>query len=81
MNGAGTWYDNAPMESFFGTLKSECVNHTEYPTRRQARTDIFAYIETWYNRLRLHSSLDYVSPEAYELAAVQQPVVCLSDCL
>ena len=81
MNGAGPWYDNAPMESFCGTLRSECVNHTDYLTRRQARTDIFVYIETWYHQCLLHSALDYVSPEAYELAAVQQPAACLSDCL
>jgi putative transposase len=62
MNGAGTWYDNAPMESFFGTLKSERVYHT----RDQAPTDVFQYIEGLYNRRRRHSSLDYLSPQAYE---------------
>jgi putative transposase len=66
MNGVGTWYDNAPMESFFGTLKSELVHHCVYPTRTQARTDLFSYIETFYNRRRRHSALDYLSPEAYE---------------
>jgi len=66
MNGVGTWYDNAPMESFFGTLKSEWVNHHVYRTRDEARADIFYYIEAFYNRRRLHSSLDYLSPEAYE---------------
>ena len=77
MNGVGTWYDNAPMESFFGTLKAECVYHIDYATRRAARTSIFGYIESFYNRRRLHSSLGYIPPEAYELAAVQQPVVRL----
>ncbi len=66
MNGAGTWYDNAPMESFFGTLKSERVYQRVYHTRDEARTDVFQYIEGFYNRRRRHSSLDYLSPEAYE---------------
>ena len=66
MNGVGTWYDNAPMESFFGTLKSELVHHRVYHTRDEARPDLFFYIEAFYNRRRQHSSLDYLSPEAYE---------------
>lgn len=66
MNGVGTWYDNAPMESFFGTLKSELVHHRMYHTRDEARPDLFFYIEAFYNRRRRHSSLDYLSPEAYE---------------
>jgi putative transposase len=66
MNGVGTWYDNAPMESFFGTLKSELVHHRVYRTRDEAKTDLFFYIEAFYNRRRRHSSLDYLSPEAYE---------------
>ncbi len=66
MNGAGTWYDNAPMESFFGTLKSERVHHIVYRNRDEATTDLFYYIEGWYNRRRLHSSLAYESPEAFE---------------
>jgi transposase InsO family protein len=67
MNGVGTWYDNAPMESFFGTLKGEWVHHCTYRTRDEARADLFYYIEAFYNRRRLHSALGYVSPEAYEL--------------
>jgi transposase InsO family protein len=66
MNGVGTWYDNAPMESFFGTLKRERVHHCLYRTRAEARPDLFYYIEAFYNRRRRHSSLDYLSPEAYE---------------
>ena len=66
MNGAGSWYDNAPMESFFGTLKSEWVHHGTYRTRKQAKTGIFFYIESFYNRRRRHSALGYLSPEAYE---------------
>jgi len=66
MNGVATWYDNAPMESFFGTLKSEHVYHCIYQTRDEARPDLFYYIEGFYNRRRLHSSLGYLSPEAHE---------------
>jgi putative transposase len=67
MNGAGTWYDNAAMESFFGTLKCERVYLRIYRTRDEARTDLFYYIEGFYNRRRRHSTLGYVSPEAHEL--------------
>jgi putative transposase len=66
MNGVGTWYDNAPMESFFGTLKSELVHHRAYRSRAEASSDLFYYIEAWYNRRRLHSALGYESLEAYE---------------
>lgn len=66
MNGVGTWYDNAPMESFFGSLKTEWTHHRVYPTRNAARTDLFYYIEAFYNRRRLHSALNYVSPFTYE---------------
>ena len=66
MNGVGTWYDNAPMESFFGTLKSELVHHCLFYTRNEARTELFSYIEAFYNRRRRHSALDYLSPETYE---------------
>jgi putative transposase len=68
MSRAGNCYDNAPMESFFGTLKSEWVDQHHYRTFAEAKTDIFAYIEGFYNRRRRHSTLDYVSPEAYEQA-------------
>ena len=80
MNGVGTWYDNAPMESFFGTLKSELVNHRVYRTRDEARTDLFFYIEAFYNRRRRHSSLDYLSPEAYEQLYHQNHELRLSPC-
>jgi len=64
MNGVGSWYDNAPRESFFGTLKSEWVHHCVYHTRDEAKADVFFYIESFYNRRRRHSALDYLSPEA-----------------
>ena len=59
-------YDNALMESFIGTLKSECVDRESYQTREEARHSIFEYLEVFYNRQRLHSSLGYVSPVMYE---------------
>ena len=66
MSRTGNCYDNAPMESFFSTLKCERVDGSNYQTRAEARTDIFAYIEGFYNRNRLHSSLGYLSPEVFE---------------
>jgi putative transposase len=66
MSRTGNCYDNAPMESFFSTLKCERVDGSNYQTRAEARTDIFAYIEGFYNRNRLHSSLGYLSPEEFE---------------
>jgi len=59
-------YDNAFIESFFSSLKYELVYHHRFVTRAQARTAIFDYIETFYNRTRLHSSLDYQSPINFE---------------
>jgi transposase InsO family protein len=66
MSGKGDCWDNAAMESFWATLKTELVNHERYATREQARASIFEYIEVFYNRKRLHSSLGYVSPETFE---------------
>ena len=66
MSGKGDCWDNAVMESFWATLKTELVHHEHYSTREQARLSIFEYIEVFYNRKRLHSSLGYVSPEAFE---------------
>jgi transposase InsO family protein len=66
MSGRGDCWDNAVMESFWGTLKTELVNHENYETREQARASIFEYIEVFYNRQRLHSALGYVSPEQFE---------------
>jgi putative transposase len=68
MSGVGNCYDNAPMESFFATLKTELVHHQRYATVREAKRDIFEYIEGFYNRERLHSSLDYRSPTTFEQA-------------
>ena len=65
MSRVGNCFDNAAMESFFSTLKTECADQP-FDTRAQARTTIFEYIEAWYNRQRLHSSLGYLSPEEFE---------------
>ena len=81
MSGTGNCYDNAPTESFFGSLKTEHVHHVLYETRTQARTDIFFYIEAFYNRERRHSTLGYVSPLAYEAAYYQsQHQLALTEC-
>lgn len=68
MSRVGNCYDNAPLESFFGTLKSELVYHRQYRTRAEAKRDIFAYIEGFYNRRRRHSALGYLSPDQFEKA-------------
>ena len=66
MSRTGNCYDNAVTESFFGTLKGECVERFSFQTRGQARHIIFEYVECFYNRVRRHSSLGYVSPAVYE---------------
>jgi putative transposase len=66
MSGKGDCWDNAVMESFWATLEAELVHPEHYATREQARRSIFEYIEVFYNRQRLHSSLGYVSPETFE---------------
>jgi putative transposase len=62
-------YDNAPMESFFHTLKTELVHHHQYQTWAEAQRDIFAFIEGFYNRTRLHSAIGYIAPTEMELKA------------
>ena len=69
MRRKGDCYDNAPMESFFHTLKTELVHHSHYATRQEATRDIFAYIEGFYNRTRRHSAIGYISPIEMELKA------------
>lgn len=66
MSRKGNCWDNAAVESFFGTLKDECVERSSYPSYEQARQSLFEYLEVYYNRQRRHSSLGYVSPMAYE---------------
>lgn len=66
MSRTGNCWDNAVSESFFATLKSELVNRERYRTREEARRSIFDYIESFYNHVRLHSTLEYLSPVEFE---------------
>jgi transposase InsO family protein len=70
MSRKGNCYDNAFVESFFHTLKTELIYRTEFETREEAKKAIFEFIEVWYNRERLHSSLGYKSPEEFERLAM-----------
>lgn len=67
MSRKGNCWDNAPMESFFGTLKTELVHHRHYRTRAEAHRDIREYIEVFYNRQRRHAKLGYLSPAAFQI--------------
>jgi putative transposase len=67
MSRKGNCYDNAVAESFFGRLKSEWINHQRYLSRSEATQSIFYYIEIFYNRKRRHSSINYVTPQEYEI--------------
>ncbi|MFQ5560493.1 MAG: IS3 family transposase, partial [Nitrospinota bacterium] len=66
MSGRGNCYDNSPMESFFHTLKVELVHHENFQTRKEAELKIFEWIEVYYNRERLHSSIGYKNPFEYK---------------
>src|SRR5215212_5456573 len=66
MSRTGNCYDNAPMESFFHTLKVELVHQRRWAIRDEARRDLFAYVEGYYNRQRIHSALGYITPEQAE---------------
>ena len=66
MSGTGNCYDNAAMESFYHTLKTEHVYFEHYRTRQEAKQSIFEYIEVFYNRQRRHSTLGYLSPASFE---------------
>ena len=66
MSRRGDCYDNAPMESFWGTLKNELIHHRRYTTRQEAIREITEYIEVFYNRQRRQAKLGYVSPAVYE---------------
>ncbi|MGC1274241.1 MAG: IS3 family transposase [Planctomycetaceae bacterium] len=69
MSRRGNCWDNAPMESFFATLKKELVHHEQYATRSEARQSLFEYIEVFYNRVRRHSALSYQAPAMFAEAA------------
>jgi len=66
MSRPGNCWDNAVVESFFATLKTELVYHRRYATRQEAKTEIFEYLEGFYNRQRRHSTLGYLSPREFE---------------
>ena len=66
MSRKGDCWDNAVVESFFATLKTELVDDADWATREDARAALFDYLEIWYNRERRHSSLGYLSPAQYE---------------
>ena len=68
MSRRGDCWDNAPMESFFASLKKELIHHEDYRTREEAQASIFEYIEVFYNRQRRHSKLGYKAPAEYELS-------------
>jgi transposase InsO family protein len=74
MGSKGDCYDNAVAESFFATLKKELVHRRSWPTRRELTTEVFEYIEIFYNRTRRHSRLGMLSPADYE--AAQAAVAC-----
>lgn len=76
MSRKGDCWDNAPMESFFHTLKTELVMHCDYRSREEARASLFEYMEVFYNRQRRHSSLNYVSPLEFE--SINQPLIQVS---
>ena len=71
MSRRGNCYDNAAMESFWSTLKLELVYRRDFSSHRQAQIELFDYIETFYNRQRLHSALNYLSPAAFETQTTQ----------
>jgi len=73
MSRRGNCYDNAVVESFFGTLKQELAHHAQWMDQAQARAEIHDYIEVFYNRKRLHSSLGYKTPSEVDQEAAQSP--------
>ena len=71
MSAPGCPYDNSCVESFFATLKKELIFRKKYATMEGVKTDLYRYIELFYNRKRLHSTLGHMSPVAYRLAFMQ----------
>lgn len=66
MGSVSSPWDNAAAESLMGIIKSECVHARTFKTREEASLELFEYIECFYNRVRMHSALDYLSPEEFE---------------
>ena len=73
MSRKGDCWDNAPVESFFATLKKELIHQRHYASRDEARQEVFEFIEVYYNRQRRHSTLGYLGPVEFEQKAVAQP--------
>ncbi len=73
MSRKGNCWDNASMESFFGKLKVEWIQDCIYKTRAEAQQEIFWYIEVFYNRMRRHAALGYVSPVEFEERGKEKP--------
>jgi putative transposase len=78
MGSRGCALDNAVCEAFFASLKKELIRRRSWPTRRDAQSAVFAWIEAWYNRRRLHSTLGYLSPEQYENRSLREPGASLA---
>jgi transposase InsO family protein len=78
MGAKGCALDNAVCESFFATLKKELTRRRSWPTRRELESAVFAWIEGWYNRRRLHSTLGYLSPADYENRTLSDPGASLA---
>jgi len=81
MSSTGNCYDNAVAESFFHTLKIAVVHGQTYQTRNQATRSIFEYIELFYNQERMHSTLNYLSPNEFEENYFNQPIYPVANCL
>ena len=79
MSGTGNCYDNAPMESFWHSLKVEETHGQDFAARAQGQHCVFAYIEGWYNTTRMHSSLGYQSPTHFERAYRVQSIKAAND--
>ena len=79
MSGTGNCFDNAPMESFWHSLKVEETHGQDFATRDQAKQCVFAYIEGWYNTTRMHSSLGYKSPTQFERDCVTESIKAAND--
>ena len=73
MGSKGDCWDNAVAESFFATLKKELVHRRSWPTRRELSSEVFEYIEAFYNRVRRHSTLEMLSPVDYENGTLSNP--------
>jgi putative transposase len=78
MGSKGDCYDNAVAESFFATLKKELVRRRSWPSRRELTSEVFEYIEAFYNRTRRHSTLGYLSPADYENTTLINPGASLA---